>query len=155
MSFKKYSSFAIVILFLVFLMFFLNQNNNFFKKIENNQIKYIEIAGQTLKVELALTPKEQEQGLSGRENLKNDEGMLFIFQKSSKNYFWMKDMNFPIDIIWIDENFRVVFIEKEALPESYPLTSGPNQNSRYVLEVLGGFSEKNNLKEEDKVKFLR
>jgi uncharacterized membrane protein (UPF0127 family) len=153
--FKKYFSFIIVVLFLVFFAFFLNQNNNFFEKTNNSEIKYAKIAGQTIKVTLATTLLEQERGLSGKEILKEDEGMLFVFQKPSKNYFWMKDMKFSIDIIWIDENFRVIYLEKGVSPESYPLAFGPKENSKYVLEVLAGFSEKNNLKEKDSVKFLR
>jgi uncharacterized membrane protein (UPF0127 family) len=63
-------------------------------------------------------------------------------------------MNFPIDIIWIDEDLRVNFIKKNALPSSYPEAFSPDGNSLYVLEVNSQFLDKNNLKEGDKVKFL-
>ena len=124
--------------------------------VENSyeNIKYIKITGQILKVELALTQDEQEKGLSGRKDIKEDEGMLFIFKKSSIHNFWMKEMNFPIDIIWIDENFQVIYIEKNTNPESYPESFGINQNSKYVLEVKANFSDKNNLKVGEKVKFF-
>ncbi|MCX6751552.1 MAG: DUF192 domain-containing protein, partial [Candidatus Nomurabacteria bacterium] len=91
-------------------------------------------------------PEAQEKGLSGRKSLNEDQGMLFVFYKSEIYPFWMKDMNFAIDIIWIDEDFRVVFIKKNASTQSYPETFTPNQNARYVLEGSAGFSEKNNLK---------
>jgi len=154
-KFKKYISFVVVILFLGVIAFFLANQNIFLRKSIGNDIKFVKIAGQIVKVDLALTQKDQEQGLSGRESLKDNEGMLFIFSKAQKNYFWMKDMNFPIDIIWLDENFRVIYIQKDALPSSYPNVFGPAVDNSYVLEVSSGFSKKNNLKEGDLVEFLR
>ena len=133
----------------------MSNQNIFLQKTTGNDVKFVKTAGVLVKVDLALTAKEQEQGLSGRENLKNDAGMLFIFPKPSINYFWMKDMNFPIDIIWIDFNFRVIYIQKDALPSSYPNSFGPGVDNSYVLEVSDGFSEKNNLKIGDSVEFLR
>lgn len=129
--------------------------------ININNIKYIKIAGKILKVELALTPEEREQGLSGRDKLNEDEGMLFVFDHVDKYSFWMKDMNFPIDIIWISSDLKVVYIKKNATPESYlpagkagPETFIPTKEAKYVLEVFSLFSEKNNLKEGDKIEFL-
>lgn len=122
--------------------------------IEVKNINYIKIAGTKIKIELALTPEMQEKGLSGITGIKEDEGMLFVFNKPSKYYFWMKNMNFPIDIIWIDKNMRVVYIEKNVKPDTYPQTFGPDKDSQYVLEVNAMFSEKNNLKENDNVIFL-
>lgn len=124
------------------------------ENLDINKTQYIKIAGKILKVELAITPQTQEQGLSGRKELKEDEGMLFVFNHMDKYSFWMKDMNFALDIIWLDEDLRVVYIKKNATPESYPETFTPNQNAKYVLEVLSQFSEKNNLKERDKVEFI-
>jgi hypothetical protein len=116
-------------------------------------IKYVKIAGQDIKVDLALTSAEQEQGLSGRLNLNDNEGMLFIFPRSGNYPFWMKDMNFPIDMIWIGENLQVVYIKKDARPELYPETYGPERDAKYVLEVVSGFSDKNSLKEGERVEF--
>jgi len=93
-------------------------------------------------VEVVDTPKERTQGLSGRETLKENEGMLFIFEKSSVYSFWMKEMRFSIDIIWIDESFRVADITERANPESFPNTFNPNVPIRYVLEVPAGFIQK-------------
>ena len=142
----------VVIVFLV-IEFFLIKNNSP-KNVEVNQIHFVKIAGKILKVDLALTLEEQEQGLSGRNKLREDESMLFVFDYINKHPFWMKDMNFAIDIIWIGENLRVVYIKKNAQPESYPETFLPKQDAKYVLEVLSQFSEKNNLKEGDRVEFL-
>jgi hypothetical protein len=125
-----------------------------FNGIDVNKVQYIKIAGVVLKVDLALTSLTQEQGLSGRVGLKKDEGMLFVFDHVDKYPFWMKDMNFPIDIIWIGEDLKVVYIKKNASPKSYPETFVSGEDAKYVLEVMSSFSEKNNLKVGDKVEFL-
>jgi hypothetical protein len=158
MNFKKYSSFIVVILFFIIVGFFsYNYERLDIKKKELNlsDIKYVKISGKMIKVDLAITSEAQGRGLSGQKSLKEDEGMLFIFSKPNKNYFWMKEMNFPIDMIWIDDNFKVIYIKKDALPSSYPEFFGPGVDNRYVFEVVGSFSEKNNLKVGDVVEFLR
>ncbi len=121
---------------------------------KNSTIGHIEIAGKTLKVDLAITPAEQEQGLSGRTGLAADQGMLFIFPNPGQYAFWMKDMNFPIDMIWFDQNLSVIYIKENAPPSSYPQTFGPAEDAKYVLEVDAGFSAENGLKIGDKMKLL-
>ena len=155
MNFKKYVSFIVIILFLGIVAFFLANQNILLRKASGNDVKFVKIGDVKVKVELAFTHEEQEQGLSGRKSLEEGTGMLFIFPKPGKYFFWMKDMNFPIDIVWIDENFRVTYIEKNALPSSYPNSFGPTVDNSYILEVLDGFAEKNNLKIGDSVEFLR
>lgn len=118
---------------------------------KSGEIKSIKIAGQEVKVDLAITAGEQEMGLSGRENLLENTGMLFVFEKEGIYPFWMKDMNFPIDMIWINGGMRVVYIQENATPESYPEIFDPKTNAKYVLEVPAGFSKNNNLKVGDKV----
>jgi len=124
------------------------------------KIKSVKIAGQIIQVELALSEMERAKGLSGREVLGDNEGMLFIFETPGLYNFWMKNMKFPLDIIWLapseggdTEGMQVVHIKKDARPESYPATYGPDENAKYVLEVNAGFSEKNNLKEGDRAQF--
>ena len=80
--------------------------------------------------------------------------VLFVFSKPDRYSFWMKDMNFPIDMIWLNQNRQVVFLEKDAQPASYPATFVSNTDAEYVLEVNAGFAEKNNLEEGDHVEFL-
>ena len=115
-------------------------------KNKSDQQSYVKIAGQNVEVGLAATLKSQTQGLSGRKSLGENEGMLFVFDHAGVYPFWMKDMNFAIDIIWLDENYRVVYIKKNAEPSSYPETFSPEMEAKYVLEVVAGFSDKNNLK---------
>jgi hypothetical protein len=62
-------------------------------------------------------------------------------------------MNFPIDIIWISDDMRVVYIKKDARPELYPETYGPNTDAKYVLEVPSGFSDQNHLQIGDSAVF--
>lgn len=117
-------------------------------------VKKLKIGTAEINVDLALTPEEQTQGLSGRRNLNEDEGMLFVFSNAGKYDFWMKDMNFPIDMIWIDSNHKIIYIKKDAQPDSYQATYGPDTvNTKYVLEVVSGFSDKHNVKVGDIVEF--
>ena len=104
-------------------------------------------------LEVADTDFLRERGLSYRTSLAPQTGMLFVFDTPRVSRFWMKDMNFPIDIIWLSEDLKVVYIKKDARPEFFPETYEPKENAKYVLEVVSGFSGKNNLKEGDKVKF--
>lgn len=83
-----------------------------------------------------------EKGLSGRASLPDGEGMWFAYRQNGIYSFWMPDMRFPIDIIWFDENFRVVYMQKNAAPESYPYVFTPDVSARYVLEVPAGFVKK-------------
>lgn len=103
----------------------------------------VEIKGQKFKVEIVKQLWEIEHGLSGRYKLKDNKGMLFVFKKEDKYAFWMKDMKFPIDIIWIN-NEKIVDIKKDApIPITDNLESyTPTSSARYVLEINAGLSEK-------------
>ncbi len=90
---------------------------------------------------LARTPGEWEQGLSGKEKLKENEGMLFVFPDSAVREFWMKDMNFALDIIWIDSAWKVLDTAENATPESYPNIFRSPDGVKYVLEVNAGTAE--------------
>jgi len=113
--------------------------------LQKGQISSIEINGNVLKVEIADNPEEHRKGLSGRSKLDKDGGMFFIFDSPIIPQFWMKDMQFPIDIIWINENFQILDIAKNISPNSFPKTFSPPQLVLYVLEVNAGWSEKNNI----------
>jgi uncharacterized protein len=113
----------------------------------------VTIGSTRINVSVADTAEERTQGLSGRENLPENEGLLFIFEKSDRSGFWMKDMNFAIDIIWIDEQFSIIDIKENATPESYPEIFYPKQSARYVLEVPSGTVQSHNIKIGDKATF--
>jgi hypothetical protein len=101
----------------------------------------ISFVGVTLTVDLATTPAEQQQGLSGRDSLPTNHGMLFIFQQAGQWGFWMPNMKFPLDIIWFDSNKQVVFIEQDLAPCTPTLCPIyiPPTAALYVLEVNAGF----------------
>ncbi len=99
----------------------------------------------TLRVQVAKTPTTRERGLSGRESLASDEGLLFIFPTSGTHGFWMKDMNFPIDIVWINSSKKVVGISENVAPETYPTSFFPPKQIQFVLEVNAGTAKKSGL----------
>ena len=113
----------------------------------------VSIGHTILNVFVANTDYFRRVGLGGRAPILQNEGMLFIFDKSASHPFWMKDMLFAIDIIWLDESKRIVYIEKNVLPDSYPRNFAPNLPTRYVLETNSGFSEKNGVLIGDPVYF--
>lgn len=116
-------------------------------------IAQVKINHAKVSVALALDRLSQEQGLSGRQSLGQNEGMLFVFDRPGIYPFWMKDMNFAIDMIWIGEDGRVVYIQKDAEPDSYPATFQSAEDAKYVLEVPSGFSEQHHIKIGDSAEF--
>ena len=92
-------------------------------------------------------------GLMNHTSLAETEGMLFVFEENDIHNFWMKNMKFGIDIIWMNDGFDVIHIE-ENVPTclNNPCeTYGPSTHSKYVLEVQEGFVEKHNIKLNDKL----
>lgn len=109
-------------------------------------------------LELALTDDEMRTGLMEHDELPEGRGMLFVFEKSKQVSFWMKNVEFPIDIVWLDSDKRIVHIEKEVPPcpaeqKSCPSYS-PNTDAKYVIELPAGFSNDNNLKIGDISEFV-
>lgn len=96
----------------------------------------------TVSVALARTPEEQRTGLMGRSSLVADAGMLFIFQESSVQSFWMKNTLVPLDIIFFDASGSVVSSASmvpcpaESVTCPFTLSQAP---ARFALEVPGGF----------------
>lgn len=87
-------------------------------------------------VEVVDTLELRQEGLSGKETLPSDRGMLFIFDDSSiDNCFWMKDMNFSIDMVWMNENREVVTVTPNVSPDTYPESFCPETAAKYGLEI--------------------
>lgn len=110
----------------------------------------ISINGYNISAAIASTDGDKVKGLSGLKELGITEGMLFLLHHASRQGFWMKDMNFPIDIIWIDAMKKVVHIEKELKPcDSISICPvyTPNADALYVLEVNSGFSDQHLISE--------
>jgi uncharacterized membrane protein (UPF0127 family) len=88
---------------------------------------------------IADSPQEREKGLSGTRELREDQAMLFVYDTDDKWSIWMKDMNYPIDILWLDSQKKVVYVVKNAPPESYPYEKFTSkEDARYVLELPAG-----------------
>lgn len=95
-----------------------------------------------VEAEVVNTDKSRELGLSGREKMGDGEGMLFIFDHEGKYGFWMKDMNFPLDILWINQEGIVVHIERNISEKSYPKTFSNEIDAMYVLELNAKSSDR-------------
>lgn len=103
----------------------------------------VHIGDGVFNTQVAKTPAERERGLSGTNKLRADQAMLFVFDQDDEWSIWMKDMNYPIDIVWLDKDKKVVYIVKNAPPESYPYENFvPKQQARYVLEFPAGTTSK-------------
>ncbi len=118
------------------------------------QIKAI-LGGTVLSLTVAATPESRSQGLSGYKKLEPNEGMFFIFQDAKPYGFWMKEMLFPIDMIWFDSQYRIIFVKEDAEPSSYPEIFSPQAPAQYVLEVPSGFFASHHLKFGDVLKIER
>lgn len=94
--------------------------------------------------DVAVTEIDRQRGLSGRKTLDDNSGLLFVFENPDKHGFWMKDMEFSIDIVWIDENKKIVGISSNLSPRTYPETFLPPQKIKYALEINAGMAKKNN-----------
>jgi uncharacterized protein len=143
----KIKYFIAIIFILDIVIFMMNRISN------KNSQPYVRINSLEIPVEVAADAISRVKGLSGRTSLDEGSGMLFIFDKPGIYSFWMPDMNFPIDIIWINDA-KVVDISKNV-PNDFSLLNfrayKPSQPSQYVLEVNAGFAEKENIKIGDAV----
>ena len=128
-----------------------------------NYSHQLQVGSQILNVEIANTQAEQEQGLSGRSSMQANQGMLFDFGNSVSTTpaFWMKDMNFNLDFIWINKN-KIVGITpnvprpvncKSADANCLPLYYPPSPANQ-VLEVNAGWAEKNNINVGDNIELI-
>ena len=139
--------------FLCLVLFLVLLSSLAYKEIENiqgqqqeqNQTALVSVGGAKIMAILSTTPDSQSKGLAIKDNLNENEGMLFVFDSPQKYSFWMKDMKFPIDIIWINSTGQIVHIEKNLPPCVLLLpcpSYAPNDNSMYVLEVVSNFTNK-------------
>lgn len=95
---------------------------------------------------IADTDAERAKGLSGTPYIPIGIAKVFIFDTEEKWSFWMKDMNYAIDIFWLDVNGHVVHVVENASPDTYPATSfAPQVPARYVIETKAGFAKENNI----------
>jgi len=130
--------------------------NRYFKVANRGDLVKMKIGKKELWVETRETPAERRQGLSGRESLADNEGMLFIFEKPGNYGFWMSGMKFDLDFVFIKGN-KVVEI-KEAVPApkggAEAAVIKPAELTEMVLEVNSGWIKEHDVEVGDKVSFL-
>ncbi len=108
-------------------------------------VEYVDVTAPRgfVRAEIVDTDETRTLGLSNRPSLDEGNGMLFKFNKPQKVYIWMKDMQFSIDVIWLDRSMIVTFIERNFSPETYtkkrPMSiCSPKPDTMYVLEIPAG-----------------
>jgi uncharacterized membrane protein (UPF0127 family) len=158
----KYLLIIPVILLLVFSYFYF-KNRRLSESVspdqttrQNTPKSFVEINGHKFFVQLATTDAEKDRGLSYQQSLPKNQGMLFVFEDNSQPLFWMKGMNFPLDMIWISKNkvlsidANVPIVKSDTADSDIPLYQPPS-GIDYVLEVNAGIVEKLAIKPGDSV----
>jgi uncharacterized membrane protein (UPF0127 family) len=140
-----------IILLLVFLTLYCSGQAG-----RNRFVKVYFPDGFSATAELAVSDEQRAQGLMFRERINEDQAMLFIFEEEDIHSFWMKNMRFAIDILWLDSQRRVVHIENRVPPCSKdPCPSYvPAEAAAFVLELQAGFVEKHGLQLYDRIEFI-
>jgi len=88
--------------------------------------------------DVALNQTARETGLSGKHSLQSGYVLLMAFPSEDKWGIWMKDMNFPIDIVWLNKNKKVIYVVMNAPPDDQVTIYRPNKLARYVVELPAG-----------------
>jgi uncharacterized protein len=115
----------------------------------------VTVNGVPLVADVAITSEQRSKGLAVKDTLAENESMLFVFSKANNYPFWMKNMKFPIDIIWLGTDRYVIHIEHSLEPcesDACPLYT-PDDKAQYVLETVAGFAKKYNVTENTVVEF--
>jgi uncharacterized membrane protein (UPF0127 family) len=103
---------------------------------------------------LADTEASRIQGLSGVKKLSPNGGLLMAYDTNDTHGIWMKDMKFPLDIVWLSEDKKVVYTVKNAPPQVGQLTIyQPKDQARYILELPAGSVDKAGIKTGDRAEF--
>lgn len=116
----------------------------------------VHIGAVTIHAEVARTVGERAQGLSGRDSLTQDRGMLFIENQDNIPAFWMRGMRFPLDFIWISRDLHVVDLTENVAPDEHTTAVAdisPGVAVLYVLEVNAGVIANEGVRVGDAVTF--
>ncbi len=138
---KLQSLFIILFIPIAGLLFYAEKNDTTIKEIFFSSTPVMRIGDYPVFVEVFDTPELRKQGLSGRTDLGSLNGVLFIFDTPDYHGIWMKDMLFPIDLIWISEDLTVISITENLKPDSYPRIFEPPQRAKYVVETETEFAD--------------
>jgi hypothetical protein len=123
--------------------------------VSEGELSFVGADGKTrqkIEIEIADDDRQREQGLMWRRNMAESRGMVFIFPQESEQRFWMRNTYIPLDIIYVNSKMEIVSIQKNCktlndggLPSNAP--------AQYVVEVIGGFCDKHNIKAGTKILF--
>jgi uncharacterized membrane protein (UPF0127 family) len=91
-----------------------------------------------IEAEVPQNDQQKATGLGGRSCIGSEQGMLFVFDKEGSYDFWMKDMKFSIDIVWLNEDKTVIDVAPNVSPATYPKTFTSKKPAKYVLELQTG-----------------
>lgn len=138
-SSKIFKSLILTIGFLYLLVFALIINDHSSKRVN------VYVGKSVISAIVASTPLQQAIGLGGTKSLASNDGMLFTFPVSHKYGFWMRNMHYSLDIIWLSSDQQVVTDDQNISPATFPKVFYPSELSRYVLEVNAGTSAKLNI----------
>lgn len=105
----------------------------------------LRLAGHSYQVAIMRSPKQLARGLSGTTRLPINRGMLFVFAGNDIPRMWMKDMKYPIDMVWISSDYKVIYLKSRVYPSSYD-SNNPEKSTifssdtpaKYVLELASG-----------------
>lgn len=114
------------------------------------QVK-VEIGDLVITAEVACSDAEQERGLSERNRLALGTGMLFPFPDDAPHFMWMKDMQFPLDMLWISSDGTIVHTEEYISPDTFPESFSSPAPSRLVLEINAGIISSSDVSVGEKV----
>jgi uncharacterized membrane protein (UPF0127 family) len=157
--------FGVIILILALLGFLII--NNFLKNGNGSEVKYYtftkegelvfsdSLGNQKIKIDLEIADTEYERqlGLMNRKSMAENQGMLFIFNEERLQSFWMLNTLISLDIIFVNKEKKIVTIHKNTTPlsqQSYP----SSEPAIFVVEVVGGFCDKNNIVSGDKISWM-
>lgn len=105
----------------------------------------IHLGDAVFRAEVVDTDQARQKGLSGRQALPENEVMLFAYEQPDFHGIWMKDMHIDLDIVWLDEEQRVVHIVKNASPDTYPKIFRPEKPAKYIIEMNAGLVERKSI----------
>lgn len=124
-----------------------------FKNYEQKKSPQLTINDTQISIEIAQTNEQKQRGLCCRDNLPVNSGMLFIYETEGNYRFWMKDTRIPLDIIWFNSEKKIVHIEENVEPSSYPASFGSPEPAQFVLEVNAGYANAKKIRVGDSVSF--
>lgn len=135
-------SIAVVAVFSVFVLIWIGMqaasSTPFDVSLEDQAFTEVKAPNGTIRAAIASNAEATARGLSGLPSLPKNSGMLFVFPNAGVYGFWMKDMDFPIDIVWMNADKEVSGVVAGVKPETYPEIFYPPREIMYVLELNSG-----------------